>query len=111
MSSKSRSTAEPSDHSWDRRRFLGKSSAVVLSAALAGRMEAKAPQDVQKIDQAQHDKSATDVGPENQALKDSNPNTFMPPPHRSRQGADILEFILVCTPAHPGGWLVATSHG
>jgi hypothetical protein len=41
---------------------------------------AKAPQDVQKIDQAQPDKSATDVGPENQALKDSNPNTFMPPP-------------------------------
>ena len=85
MSSKSRSTAEPSDHSWDRRRFLGKSSAVVLSAALAGRMEAKAPQEVQKIDQAQYDKSATDVGPENQALKDSNPNTFMPPPTDHRE--------------------------
>jgi hypothetical protein len=81
MSSKSRSSAEPSDHSWDRRRFLGKSSAVVLSAALAGRMEAKAPQDVQRIDQAQHDKSATDVGPENHALKDSNPSP-RPSPNR-----------------------------
>jgi len=105
MSSKSRSSAEPSDHSWDRRRFLGKSSAVVLSAALAGRMEAKAPQDVQKIDQAQHDKSATDVGPENQALKDSNPNTFMPP---ATDHGEVQTFWSSFSSAHrriqQGGW-------
>jgi oxalate decarboxylase len=37
-------------------------------------------QDIHKIEKAQHDKSATDAGPENQLVGDANPNTFLPPP-------------------------------
>jgi hypothetical protein len=80
MRSNSGPTGETSDHPWDRRGFLGKSSAVFLGTALAGRMEAQTSEDIQKIEKALHDKSATDAGAENQALKDSNPNTFMPSP-------------------------------
>jgi oxalate decarboxylase len=68
-------------------------------------MEAKAPQEVQKIDQAQHDKSATDVGPENQALKDSNPNTFTPP---ATDHGEVQTFWSSFSSAHrriqQGGW-------
>ncbi len=96
---------ESPDQSWDRRRFLGKSSAVVLSAALAGRMEAQGAQDIQKIEKAQHDKSATDLGPENQALKDSSPNTFMPP---STDHGEVQTFWSSFSAAHrriqKGGW-------
>jgi oxalate decarboxylase len=105
MRSNSGAADETSDHPWDRRRFLGKSSAVVLSAALARRMEAQAPQDIQKIEKAQHDKSATDAGPENQALKDSNPNTFMPPP---TDHGEVQTFWSSFSSAHrriqEGGW-------
>jgi oxalate decarboxylase len=62
-----------------RRNFLGRSSGVLLGAALAARAQAQAPQDLEKIKKAQHDASATDDGPENQPLKDVNPNTFNPP--------------------------------
>jgi oxalate decarboxylase len=100
-----RSLTESPDQSWDRRRFLGKSSALVLSTALAGRMEAQGAQDIQKIEKAQHDKSATDPGPENQALKDSNPNTFMPP---STDHGEVQTFWSSFSAAHrriqEGGW-------
>lgn len=65
--------------SLDRRRFIGKSSGVLLGAALAARLEAQGPQDLQNIEKAHHNQSATDIGPENQLMKDASPNSFVPP--------------------------------
>jgi oxalate decarboxylase len=60
----------------NRRNFIGAGSAAFLSlmAVRAG------AQGIQKIAQEQGDKSATDIGPENTALRDVNPDGFVPPP-------------------------------
>lgn len=93
------------EQSLNRRRFLGKSSTILLSAALAGRMEGQGSQDLQKLDKAHHDKSATDAGPENQLLKDSNPNAFMPP---ITDHGEVQTFWNTFSAAHrriqEGGW-------
>jgi oxalate decarboxylase len=98
-------SGQPSDQPWDRRRFLGKSSALVLSTALAGRMAAQGQQDIRKRDRAQHDRSASDAGPENQLLKESSPNTFMPPP---TDHGEVQTFWSSFSAAHrriqEGGW-------
>jgi oxalate decarboxylase len=97
--------ANQEKRSLNRRRFLGKSSAVLLSAALASRMEGQEPPDLQKIDKAHNDKSATDAGPENQLLKDSNPNAFMPP---VTDHGEVQTFWNTFSAAHrriqEGGW-------
>lgn len=71
---------EPSDESrLDRRKFLGRSSSLLLAAALAGQARGQGAQDLDKIKKARQDASASDAGPENQLLKDASPNTFIPP--------------------------------
>ncbi len=62
----------------DRRAFIGVGSAALVSAA-ALMKHAKA-QDIDKAVKAEHDHSQSDAGPENTALRDSSPNTFLPPP-------------------------------
>ncbi len=60
-----------------RREFLGSGSAAVFAAGLLGR-DGRG-QELQQAKQGQRDKGSSDAGPENEALKDANPNTFMPP--------------------------------
>lgn len=62
-----------------RRNFLGRSSGVLLFSALASMGEGQGNQEMQKIEHSKQDKSATDAGPENQLVKQANPNTFDPP--------------------------------
>lgn len=98
-------TSSRKEQSLNRRRFLGKSSTILLSAALASRMEGQVAQDLQKIDKAHQDKSSTDIGPENQLLKDSNPNAFMPP---ITDHGEVQTFWNTFSAAHrriqEGGW-------
>lgn len=62
-----------------RREFLGRSSGVVLAAALTGASHGQAVQTAQKPKQGGREKSAKDMGPENDLVKQANPNTFLPP--------------------------------
>jgi oxalate decarboxylase len=100
-----RSAQRKAENSWDRRKFLGNSSVALLSTVLATRAQGQEAKDIQNITKAQHDKSATDMGPENQALKDSNPNTFMPPP---TDHGEVPTFWSSFSAAHrriqEGGW-------
>jgi oxalate decarboxylase len=90
-------------NSFDRRQFLGRTSASILMTALLAR--GAQAQDVQKIANAQHDQSATDAGPENELLKEANPNTFLPPP---TDHGEVQTFWSSFSVAHrrvqEGGW-------
>ncbi len=87
----------------NRRTFLTSGSATLITAALAtSSMQA---QDIQKAIKAQHDQSASDPGPENRALRDSNPNVFLPPP---TDHGEVRTFWSSFSSAHrriqEGGW-------
>lgn len=66
------------DSRYDRRQFLGNTSAALAGVALAaaGSAHGQEPKDAAK---AQHDASATNPGPENKLVQQANPNTFSPP--------------------------------
>ncbi len=85
-----------------RRDFLGRSSGIVLAAALTG---ASHGQDAQKSRQAERDKSASDAGPENELLKQANPNTFLPP---ATDHGEVPSFWTSFSTSHrriqAGGW-------
>jgi oxalate decarboxylase len=87
----------------DRRNFLSAGSAALLAAGLLG--EGSQAQNVSQAKDAQRDKSATDVGPENQTLKNANPNTFMPP---ATDHGEVQTFWSSFSVAHrrvqEGGW-------
>jgi oxalate decarboxylase len=88
-----------------RRDFLGRASGVLLASSLTAISRGQQKTDMQKIDQAKHDQSATDAGPENQLLKDANPNTFVPP---STDHGEVQTFWSSFSTAHrriqEGGW-------
>jgi oxalate decarboxylase len=89
----------------DRRKFLGRSSGILLSAALVARAQAQGAQDIEKIEKAKKDASASDAGPENQPLKDADPNTFLPP---ATDHGEVETFWNSFSTAHrriqEGGW-------
>lgn len=63
-----------------RREFLGRSSGVVLAAAtLTGAVHGQDSQTSDKSKKAEQGRRASDIGPENELLKQANPNTFLPP--------------------------------
>lgn len=62
-----------------RREFLGRSSGIVLAATLTGRGHGQGTQTSQAMKPAERGKNASDFGPENDLLKQANPNTFLPP--------------------------------
>ena len=88
--------------SWDRRKFLGRSSAVLLTAGAVASVRA---QDIPKVTKAQHDRSSTNPGPENEPLKNANPNVFTPPP---TDHGEVETFWSSFSVAHrrvqEGGW-------
>ena len=61
-----------------RRRFLGMGSAALAGTALAGL--AGNAQTKKSTQEAEHDHSLSDPGPENKPLLDENPNSNTPPP-------------------------------
>ena len=86
----------------DRRRWITQSAA--LASALFGAKAAN-PQTLQEIRKADHDQSATNPGPENQAIRSVQPDSFIPP--ATDQG-EAPEFWNTFSAAHrriqPGGW-------
>lgn len=76
-----------------------------MTTALAGSAGGQDAQDTQKITKAHHDQSAADPGPENQLLKDANPNTFTPP---GTDHGEVATFWSSFSTAHrriqEGGW-------
>lgn len=88
-----------------RREFLGRSSGVVLAAALTGASHGQDRQDTRKMTKAERDKSASDAGPENELLKQANPNTFLPP---TTDHGEVPSFWTSFSTSHRriqgGGW-------
>ncbi len=88
---------------YDRRQFLGGTSAALAAAALAG-IEAGA-QELGDAKKARGDASATDPGPQNKLVQEANPNTFMPPP---TDHGEVQNFWQSFSVAHrriqEGGW-------
>jgi len=87
----------------DRRKFIGAgSSALIVTALALSRAQA---QDIEKVVEAQHDKSVTDPGPENNALKDISPNSFLPPPTDHGEAPEFWNsFSVAHRRVQPGGW-------
>ena len=82
----------------DRRAFLGAGAALVTAALATGDARAQEPQ---KAD----GRSASDAGPENQKVREANPNTFLPP---STDHGEVPEFWNSFSTSHrriqEGGW-------
>ncbi|MBV8206497.1 MAG: cupin domain-containing protein [Acidobacteria bacterium] len=88
------------ENNMNRRNFLGSSSAVLLTSAIASHS-----QELQSAIKGRQDKSATNPGPENQLVRDANPNTFTPPP---TDHGEVQAFWSSFSTAHrriqEGGW-------
>jgi oxalate decarboxylase len=88
-----------------RRKFLGRSAGVLVTAALARTAVGLGPHDIQETTKAQHDKSSADPGPENLPLKNESPNSFIPP---TTDHGEVQTFWNSFSNAHrriqEGGW-------
>jgi oxalate decarboxylase len=89
---------------FSRRRLLGTTTLAVAGAALAAGREAHA-QSPQNVRSAEHGASASNPGPENEALKTLNPNSYLPPPtdHGDPQ-TFWSSFSLMHRRIQDGGW-------
>ena len=88
-----------------RRGFIGVGSAALAAAALsAGRLGAQTPS-AAEVTKAEHDRSASNPGPENGPLAAENPSSEMPPP---TDHGDVPAFWYSFSLAHnriqEGGW-------
>jgi oxalate decarboxylase len=87
----------------DRRKFIGAGSSALLIGALA--LSRARGQDIQKVADAQHDKSMTDPGPENGGLKDISDDSFLPPPTDHGEPPEFWNsFSISHRRVQPGGW-------
>src|ERR1700761_2616229 len=97
------SSSGPGFSGMDRRHFIGAGSSALFLSALA--MSRARGQDIEKVLTAQHDKSNSDIGPENGGLKDISENGFVPP---ATDHGEAPEFWNSFSVAHrriqPGGW-------
>ena len=88
-----------------RREFLGRSSGVILAAALTATSHAQEAHGSREIQQSEQGKSASDIGPENELLKQANPNTFLPP---TTDHGEVISFWTSFSTSHrriqQGGW-------
>jgi oxalate decarboxylase len=88
-----------------RRQFLGRGSGVILAAALTATSHGQEAPGGREIQQAAHAKSASDIGPENELLKQANPNTFLPP---TTDHGEVISFWTSFSTSHrriqEGGW-------
>ncbi len=87
---------------------VGRRHWIAGSAAFAGALfsaPGAGAQDIQKIEQAQHDASTNDPGPENKDVRAAQPNTFTPP---ATDHGEVETFWNTFSSAHrriqPGGW-------
>ena len=86
---------------FSRRRILGTTTLAIAGVALATEAGTQQPQSVTTL----HNASATDPGPENEALRTLNPNSYMPPP--TDHGLPQIfwnSFSLMHRRVQDGGW-------
>ena len=89
---------------FSRRRLLGTTTLAVAGAALAAGQQASAQQP-QSVRIGEHNASASDPGPENEALKALNPNSFTPPPtDRGLPQMFWSSFSMMHRRVQDGGW-------
>jgi oxalate decarboxylase len=89
---------------FSRRRLLGTTTLAVAGAALASGQQANAQQP-QNVRSAEQGASASNPGPENEALKALNPNSFLPPPtDRGVPQTFWSSFSLMYRRIQDGGW-------
>ena len=105
--SKNQSVAEvsskPEIAGLDRRKFIGAGSSALLLSALA--ISRATGQDIEKVIEAQQNKSMTDPGPENAGLKEISPNGFLPPATDHGEAAEFWNsFSIAHRRVQPGGW-------
>ena len=88
----------------DRRRFVAASSAP--GAALFGSGQVgHAQSQIHKTERGEKERAASDIGPENQALSTTNPNSFEPPPTDNGEVQPFWRsFSLSHRHIQPGGW-------
>src|SRR3984957_9167918 len=89
---------------FSRRRLLGTTTMAVAGAVLAAGQQANAQQP-QNVRIGEHNASASDPGPENEALKALNPNSFTPPP--TDHGLPQMfwnSFFMMHRRVQDGGW-------
>ena len=99
----SASSQVPAFSGMDRRKFIGAGSSALLVSALA--LSRARGQDIAKVTEAQHDKSMTDPGPENDSLKDISENGFLPPPTDHGEAPEFWNsFSVAHRRVQPGGW-------
>jgi oxalate decarboxylase len=89
---------------FSRRRLLGTTTMAVAGAALAAGQQANAQQP-QNVRIGEANASASDPGPENEALKALNPNSFTPPPtDRGLPQMFWSSFSMMHRRVQDGGW-------
>ena len=85
-----------------RRSFLRASSAALVAGLALNETHAQEPKDAGK---ARQDRSGSNVGPENELLRQANPNTFQPPPTDHGETPAIwTSFSTAHRRLQEGGW-------
>jgi oxalate decarboxylase len=86
----------------NRRHLLSRSAAFAAALFATGRAGA---QNIKNVQQAEHDMSSNDPGPENTNIRNAQPDTFTPPP---TDHGEVKTFWNSFSAAHrrvqPGGW-------
>ncbi len=96
-------SSKPEMSGLDRRKFIGAGSSALLLSALA--LSQARGQEIGKVLEAQHNKSMTDPGPENAALRDISQNGFLPPPTDHGEAPEFWNsFSIAHRRVQPGGW-------
>lgn len=99
----SASSRSPDFSGIDRRKFIGAGSSALLLGALA--LSQARGQDIEKVLEAQQNKSMTDPGPENTGLKDISGDSFLPPPTDHGEPPEFWNsFSVAHRRVQPGGW-------
>lgn len=87
----------------DRRRFVAASSA--WAALFGSGQVGHAQSQIHKTEKGEKQRAASDIGPENQALSTTNPNSFEPPPTDNGEVQPFWQsFSLSHRHIQPGGW-------
>jgi oxalate decarboxylase len=97
------SISQPEIAGLDRRKFIAAGSSALVLSALA--LSHARGQDIEKVTEAQQNKSMTDPGPENGGLKDLSQNGFLPPPTDHGEAPEFWNsFSIAHRRVQPGGW-------
>jgi oxalate decarboxylase len=103
MTPQKESSPLPDVSGLNRRKFIAAGSSAFVASAFA--LSQVRGQDIAAVTKAQNDKSMTDPGPENGALKNISQNGFLPPPTDHGEAPEFWNsFSIAHRRVQPGGW-------